>query len=64
MPPSIAPVRHKRLNPQVQIEGVTYIMVTQFVIAVDTPELNSKVDNLDRHYDEIRSAYDMRFNGF
>jgi toxin CcdB len=64
MLPDVAPVRHRRLNPQVQIGGVPYVMVTQFIIAIDAPELRSKIDNLDRHYDEIKSAYDMLFNGF
>ena len=64
MPVADAPVRHPRLNPAVTIDGQSYVMVTQFMIAVDRPELGSRVDNLDRYYDQIKLAYDMIFNGF
>lgn len=39
-------------------------MVTQFMIALDRSELRERIDNLDRHYDAIKAAYDMAFNGF
>ena len=64
MPPSEAPVRHPRLNPEVVVEGQTYVMVTQFMIAVDRSALRTRVENLDRDYDQIKRAYDMLFNGF
>ena len=64
MLPAEAPVRHRRLNPMLDIGGESYVMVTQFMIAVDRPELGKPVDNLDRYYDDIKSAYDMMFNGF
>ncbi|MDB5540054.1 MAG: putative CcdB-like protein [Devosia sp.] len=63
-PPELAPVRHKRLNPEVTIDGRPYVLVTQFLIAIDRPELGFRIDNLDRHYDEIKAAYDMLLNGF
>lgn len=62
--PAIAPVRHKRLNPEVIVDGTTYVMVPQFMIALDRPELGMRVDNLDRYYDQIRAALDMLFLGF
>ena len=64
MAPAEAPIRHRRLNPEVVVEGQTYVMVTQFMIAVDRPELRNRVENLDRYYDQIKAAYDMAFNGF
>jgi toxin CcdB len=64
MAPSDAPVRHRTLNPEVVVEGRPYVLVTQFMIAVDRPELRIRVDNLDRYYDRIKAAYDMMFNGF
>ena len=64
MSPGDAPVRHRRLNPEVVIDGQTYILVTQFMIALDRHELGVRVDNLDRYYDQIKLAYDMIFNGF
>lgn len=62
--PDVAPTRHKRLNPAVIVDGKTYVMVTQFMIALDRPELGMRVDNLDRYYDQIRAALDMLFLGF
>ena len=59
-----APVRHPRLDREVVVEGQTYVMVTQFMIAVDRAELRTRVDNLDRYCDPLKLAYDMLFNGF
>ena len=64
MAPSEAPIRHRVLNPEVMVGGRPLILVTQFMIAVDRSELRVRVDNLDRYYDRIKSAYDMMFNGF
>lgn len=64
MPPDQAPVRHRRLNPELSVQGDLCVMVTQFMIALDRSELRERIDNLDRHYDAIKSAYDMAFNGF
>ena len=64
MLPNVAPIRHPRLNPTVVVEDRSYVMVTQFMIAVDRHELRAQIDNLDRYYDQIKLAYDMLFNGF
>lgn len=64
MLPDEAPIRHPRLNPEVIVEERTYVMVTQYMIAVDRHELRTRIDNLDRYYDPIKLAYDMLFNGF
>jgi len=64
MLPADAPIKHQRFNPEVVIEGKTYVMVTQFMIAVDRPALRDRIDNLDRNYDQLKLAYDMLFNGF
>lgn len=64
MHPDQAPIRHPRLNPVVLVGDQTYVMVTQYMIAVDRHELRARVDNLDRHYDQVKRAYDMLFNGF
>lgn len=63
-PPEIAPIRHKRLNPQVTVDDRPYVLVPQFIIALDRPELGVRIDNLDRHYDQIKAALDMLFLGF
>ncbi len=64
MLPDEAPIRHPRLNPVVVIGDQTYVMVTQYMIAVDRHELRARVDNVDRYYDQVKLAYDMLFNGF
>lgn len=64
MAPGEAPIRHPRLNPTVVTEDRTYVMVTQYMIAVDRHELRTRIDNLDRYYDQVKLAYDMLFNGF
>jgi toxin CcdB len=64
MAPHDAPMRHPRLNPSFEISGEVLVLVPQFMIAVDRSELRRRVDSFDRHYDEIKSAYDMLFNGF
>jgi len=64
MPPADAPTRHPRLNPEVAVEGERYVMVTQFMIALDRAELRDRLANLDSQYDQIKLAYDMLFNGF
>lgn len=64
MLPTDAPIRHPRLNPAVEIDGRTYVMVTQYMIAIDRRELRTRIDNLDRYYDQLKRAYDMLFNGF
>lgn len=64
MSPHVAPMRHPRLNPSFEILEEVLVLVPQFMIAIDRKELRQRIDNLDRHYDEIKSAYDMIFLGF
>lgn len=52
------------MNPLLTIEATSYVMVTQFIITIEARVLRDPVDNLDRQYDAIKSAYDMAFNGF
>ncbi len=59
-----APMRHPRLNPTVVVGDQAYVIVTQYMIAVDRHELRTRIDNLDRYYDQVKLAYDMLFNGF
>ena len=64
MAPHEAPFRHPRLNPSFEIADQTVVLVPQFMIALDRTELGQRIGTLDQHYDEIKSAYDMLFNGF
>lgn len=57
-------VIHARLNPVVHIEGVSYMLATQSLIALERRELGPAVANLTDRFDEIRSALDMIFLGF
>lgn len=64
MPPEVAPVPHKRLNPIFVVDDRPYVMVTQFMIAVERSELQKPILNLTTRFDAIRSALDMIVLGF
>ena len=64
MPPKIAPVPGRRLNPTFAINGKDHVMVTQFMSAFVASELPDPEGNLSRHHDEIVAALDMLFQGF
>jgi len=64
LPPEQAPVAHPRLNPPMLVDGQTYVMVTQFMIAIRRAELRKPIASLKDRYDAIRSALDMIFLGF
>lgn len=64
MPPKIAPVPGRRLNPTFAINGKDHVMVTQFVSAFSVSELRNPEGNLSRHHDDIVAALDMLFQGF
>jgi len=64
MPPKIAPVPGRRLNPTFAINGKDHVMVTQFMSAFATSELPVPEGNLSRHHDDIVAALDLLFQGF
>ncbi|TPJ67329.1 MULTISPECIES: CcdB family protein [unclassified Mesorhizobium] len=64
MPPDIAPVPGRRLNPTFPIDGKDHVMVTQFMSALTASELLDAEGNLSRHHDDIVAAIDMLFQGF
>lgn len=64
LPPNIAPLPARRLNPIFRIDGKDHVMVTQFISAVTASELRAVEGNLSRHHDEIVAALDMLFQGF
>ncbi|PWJ91822.1 toxin CcdB [Mesorhizobium loti] len=64
MPPDIAPVPGRRLNPTFAIDGRNHVMVTQFMSALMASELPDAEGNLSRHHDDIVAALDMLFQGF
>jgi len=64
MPLSDAPTAAKRLNPNFDIGGESYMMVTQFMAAVPTSILKDPVCDLSDHFADITAALDMVFQGF
>lgn len=64
MPPDIAPVPGRRLNPTFAIDGRNHVMVTQFMSALMASELPDAEGNLSKHHDDIVAALDMLFQGF
>ncbi|ESY12876.1 CcdB family protein [Mesorhizobium sp. C386A] len=64
MPPEIAPLPGRRLNPTFAINGKDLVMVTQFVSAFSASELRMPEGNLSRQHDDIVAALDMLFQGF
>ncbi|SMD09653.1 CcdB family protein [Rhizobium sp. RU36D] len=53
-----------RLNPRFQIEGETYVMLTEFISTIPTAEIGPVIADLSRHADEITAATDFLFQGF
>ena len=64
IPMQAAPVPAKRLNPVFQIDGMPYVMVTQFLAAVPVSVLKSPVANLKAQFSEVTVAIDMLIQGF
>jgi toxin CcdB len=64
MPPNIAPIPGRRLNPTFTIDGKDHVMVTQFMSALTASELPYAEGNLSSHHDDIVAALDMLFQGF
>jgi len=64
LPPDMAPVPGRRLNPIFRIGGKDHVMVTQFISALTASELRAAEGNLARHHDDIVAALGMLFQGF
>ncbi|MET2832672.1 CcdB family protein [Mesorhizobium shangrilense] len=64
IPPDVAPVPARRLNPTFAIDGKDHVMVTQFLSALTASELPVPEGNLSRHHDDIVVALDMLLQGF
>jgi len=64
MQKDIAPKSAQYLNPIFEIAGDEYVMMTQFLSAVPTPQLGQAVGNLNDKASDITRAVDMVFQGF
>lgn len=53
-----------RLNPEFQVDGQTYVMITHLMTSVPASQLRQPVANLARKHDQISNALDMLFVGF
>lgn len=64
LPAEAAPKPAARLNPLFELEGETYVMMTQFAAAIPAAELGEKVASLDNRDTVILNALDMLISGF
>lgn len=62
-PAASAPTPAKLLNPVVEIDGETHVMVTQFISAVPVRALGKPTGELAERADEITRAVDMLSQG-
>jgi toxin CcdB len=53
-----------RLNPEFNIDGREYVMLTQQVAAVPAAALGAPIASIQEHDDTITKALDMLFQGF
>jgi toxin CcdB len=60
---NIAPTPIKVLNPIFQIDGATYLMLTQQMAAVSVQMLKRPVLNLNDRRDEVVAAIDLLLQG-
>jgi toxin CcdB len=59
-----APIPAKRLNPVFEIDGIEYVMVTQFLASVPQSLLKNPVTKLPEQFEDVTTALDMLFQGF
>ena len=59
-----APQPARRLNPVFEVEGKSYVMVTQFAAAIARRECGSFVTSLAANDTAIMNAVDMLISGY
>ena len=64
LPARDAPTPAARLNPVFELEGKSYVMMTQFAAAVSVTELGEKIVSLSDRDIDIINALDMLISGF
>ena len=62
--PGNAPLPARRLNPTFEIDGQTYVMVTQFAAAIAVRDLGEVVASLKAEDATITNALDMLISGY
>lgn len=64
VPVSDAPAPISDLNPIVNIDGVSHVLLTQALASIPVGELRKPVCSIDSHHDTITRALDVLFVGF
>jgi toxin CcdB len=64
LPKEQAPSPAQRLNPTFEIEGASFVMMTQYLSAVPASLLDAPAGSLEAQFDKITAALDMLFHGF
>ncbi len=64
LPALEAPKPAARLNPVFELEGKSYVMMTQFAAAVPAAELGERIVSLSDRDIDIINALDMLISGF
>jgi toxin CcdB len=58
-----APKPARRLNPGFEIGGKRYVLMTQFLSAVESREFGAKVGSLEEHSETVLGALDFVLTG-
>lgn len=53
-----------RLNPRFEIDGETFVMLTEFLTTIPASSLGLSIADLSSRSDEITAATDFLFQGF
>lgn len=64
LPEASAPERVRRMNPLFDMDGETFSLVTEHMVAVPVSFLGPKVADLAGQGDEITAAVDFLMQGF
>jgi toxin CcdB len=64
LPPDVAPLPSRRLNPRLFVHEQEVVMMTHFAASVPRSALNEPVASLDDEHDAIMNAFDMLLTGY
>lgn len=64
LPAREAPKPAARLNPLFEIEGGSYVMMTQFAAAIPASELGERIASLGDQAIDVINALDMLISGY
>lgn len=64
LPRDEAPRASERLNPFVEVEGETLVMMTHFAASIPERAMGERVASLEEEHDLIINAFDMLLTGY